>query len=581
MRRYVCAVVAVGLLLGITASTGQAEPLFNQWTLSAGGHYTGLNDYTRKVGEYNLGLEEGMGEFGLAYLLATDRGLLVDIDGNFYDRRNILGHAKYRRGTTMAIDVDFRSMTFREGQDLLTNIEAREEINGNPGGKMMGHEVLDPGADYNTHRREVLTRIKHAITRSGDIRFLAQHRSLWREGTTQMTSTSHCITCHVESETCTRDEQSHQIEGGFEADVSEMMTVGAEVGYRRYESKSNAINREYDIAGFPPAANPGRDVEFPSRLLFSDTVLPVFVLPETEKLSGKVNVRGRFSQATSLSASLGYNTTENINQDLTASSWFGHANLATRLSRKTRLIARFTGRRVENDDPFIDIRTFREGRPGPQPSFDFTRYSTLDRRDGRGEVEVIHRLSREATIDVTGGVRVLDWSSFPDTLEGGTATTVFGEGKLRYRPSRRFTGSIRYRAAATDEPFTTSRGILEPRLKETLVRNFEDGETVHRFLYYYEREQFRTVGATTEPTLAQEVELSASIRPSPRLNLTLSLLAEFDVNNDIDTFDVERTSLRPHLNVNFLPTERVAFSGGWTLNQMTSQGPIAVALFDG
>ena len=64
------------LLLALSVAYAGEGETTDQYSLWIGGHYTEFTDYTKKVGEYNLGKNEGLPEFKLGYFSKSPNGLL-------------------------------------------------------------------------------------------------------------------------------------------------------------------------------------------------------------------------------------------------------------------------------------------------------------------------------------------------------------------------------------------------------------------------------------------------------------------------------------------------------------------------
>jgi hypothetical protein len=362
-----------GLLLAIMpmAATAQDEELSTEASVWVGGNYTGMNDYTRKAGEYYLGDETSSPEFKLNYIgRGTDNTFYLF--GHYQDENNTSGFARATVNNRFSFTAQYRSLIHWKGQDLLENLSAREWLGTNPGGKILTHEITDPAAEYNTHRQEILTKFSALLSEKNNVRLTGAHRTILQTGTEQGLSNSHCFSCHIVSATVPVDNRTHAITAELQADPVDNMTVGYEFGYRMFKSDESAPIATYDEAKHP--VHGGAGAEFGSRLLFDNTTVPYSVLPEVEKVSNKVRMKANLNATTRLATSVGYNRTTNKNTELQSKAWSGSASLATRLGNDTRLILKGSGVSVRTDDLFIMLPLYRAGRPGPQPDFSYTRY---------------------------------------------------------------------------------------------------------------------------------------------------------------------------------------------------------------
>lgn len=579
MRHSIMIIAFALFVLGAAHSPVVAQAgLTETWTVWVGGHATSFSDNPKKVGEYNLGEEDVRPEFTINYLgVGTDN--IFRLDGQYYDDKNITGRVSAKVGDRFNLSAQYRSLIHQEGQDLLTNLESREWLGTVPGGKIITHEIADPNADYNTHRQEVLSRMSVLLSEKHNVRLMAAHRMIREHGTEQGLSNSHCFSCHVVSETVAVENTTHSVEAGLQADLKPDLTIGYEFGYRSFQSQAPDAVAYYDPAVHP--ANGGSGAEFGSRQIFDDTSLVYSTLPRIEKINNKVRLKAKLGASTRLATALGYNYTKNQNTQLQSDAWYGSAQLARILSARSRLLVKVTGLRQRTDDPFIDLPTFRAGRPGPQTDFDYTRYSSLDRADGRGSVELIHRLNPTMVFSGLVGYERVNRYDYPELNNGTDSKTLIGQAKLRYRKGMKFSGWAKYRFEKTSDPFVSGRGLFEARGREALSRVLPEGTTVFAFRFYWEREALRYQNITTAPTQSHEFALHGDLKSSAQLSWSGDLKITYDKNTDLDSLDVKQTSIQPSIALNLTPNPQVAVSAGYTLQASTSRGPITVALFDG
>ena len=564
-----------------TVVAEDSEPANTGFSLWVGSHYTDFTDSPKKVGEYNLGNSEALPEFKLN-LLSRSNGKLFSLDGHYYDDQNINANLRAEVGNRMNLSVQYRSMIRQTEQDLLENIAAQEFAgldslgNDKRGGKMLTHAITDPGADYNYNRQEILTRLNILLSKKNNVRLVAAHRSILKNGTEQKVASDHCFSCHLTSESAEVDQRTHEIEAGLEAEVDNV-DVGYTFGYRKFKSYTADPTAYFDKAMHPiKITDTAVQHEFESRVIFDDSTAPFGTYPETERFSHKVRVKGKLGTGR-LASSLVYSTSKNKRTDLSSDAVSGVLNYAVPLSPRTRLIARVTGARLTADDPFIDLPTFRDGRPGPHVDFDYIRYSTIDRTEGKATAEVITRLNPKMTLSVLAGYQLIDRDDYPTPGDGLTTNRFIGQAKLRYRKGLKYSTSLKYRFEKTSDPFTSGRGLFEHVGRDRLLP-LVDGL---KFIFYFQREALRYQNITTEPTDYHEFVWSSTWRPDPKVNMVLGARGKYDKNNDLDSLDVEHFSIQPNIALNLTPDPRVVVSTGYTLNYSKSRGPVTVALFDG
>ncbi len=552
--------------LTITVAAGQENEIEEKYSVWIGSSYTDFTDYTKKIGEFRNGNDEYLTEFSIDYL---SRGInhIFSINGEYRDKENLFADVSSKIGDGFSADFKYRSMYKQAGQDLLANLETREA----GGGKILTHEILDPDADYFVHRKEVESNFNLRLSKKNNIRLIAAHRTVLQTGTEQHLASNHCFSCHITSSTATIDKITHQIMAGLQADIGKN-TVGYQFGYRIFESEAPVNFANFDDARHPVFGTKG--AEFSSRLNYEDVALPVGEYPNTEKLSHKLTFKGDAGKS-SYGSSVSISKATNKNNDLSSTAFSGSAFYTTSLANLTRLIAKFSVAKLDVDDTFVDLALYRDGRSGTPKDFDFTRYSSLNRVDLRGSVEIISRLNKKLTASFSTGLRSIDREYYP-AEDADATTTLFGQAKIKYRKGLRYSTSVKYRFESTSNPFTSAKGLFEARGRSVL--NPVDGTA---FVYYWQREDLRYQNITTAPTQAHIFDLTSNWRPNNKINLNFGFKAKYDKNDDLDSLDINHFSMQPSLALNVNIDQKWTVSAGGSYAFKKSRGPVTIALFDG
>lgn len=561
------------LLLALSvAQAGEGETV-DSYSIWIGGHYTEFSDYTKKVGEYNLGNNEGLPEFGLGYFSKSPTGLLR-FKGFYYDDKNVFGQLRATLADRFKIKAQYRSLIKQDQQDLLENIEGREYFptTDTYGGKTLTHDLQDVGADYNTHRQEILAELAVKLREKNNIRFVATHRTILKTGSEQSIASNHCFSCHLTSQSAEVDTKQHQFETGIDAE-SGNFDFGYRFGYRVFESDVSAPQVYYDEARHP--VNGGAVSEFGSRQIYDDTTMAYNVLPKTEKVSHKVRMKGKVGKGR-VAGAVGYSKATNEATDLSVKSWNGALNYATVVNPSTRVVAKGSMVKLTADDPFIDIPTYRDGAAdGNEMDFDYTRYSAYDRTEVKLSAEMIKRMNPKTTLSILGGVDVTNRDDYP-VMDDGTSTKKFyGQAKVNYRKGLRYKTTVKYRFEAISDPFISGKGLFEEPAYGSLY------PIAGNFVFYWEREDLRYQDITTLPTQAHIFSWQSTYIPSSKYSVNVGVNGKYDKNADLDSLDVKHFMLVPSLNLNVTPNEKFMFSTGYTYNYYKSRGPVTIALFDG
>lgn len=578
MKAYtkVFSLMFILLLIGgiAVAEEGTKTESYYLWL---GGHYTEFDDgYTKKVGEYNLGNDEFLPEAKFGYF-SKNQNSIFRLDGHYYDENNVYGRLKTVVGDRFKATFQFRSLIKQEGQDMLDEMAAREYFptTGLPGGKILSHEIQDIGADYNTHRQELLAKASFLLSRKHDIRIEAAHRTILKTGTEQKIASDHCFSCHLTSKEGIVDNRQHQFDVGIEGDLKEKTRIGYTFGYRNFNSEAPNTQAYYDPAKHPVNGSAG--AEFSSRLIYDDTTMNYSSLPQTEKMSHRVKFKTDFGKSY-LASVFGYTTVENKGMNIEMKTLNGAINFATILNEKTRLLFKGSYASVDNDDLFIDIPTYREGMPsGLIADFDYTRYSVYNRKNMKLSGEVIRKINPKMTLSVLGGLDVVNRDDYPIYDDGLSTTKIYGQAKMRYRKGNGYTSSLKYRFETISDPFISSKGLFESRGRGTL----EPLITGTPFIFYFQREELRYQAITTEPTMVHALDWNSTWSPNPKVNVNIGFNFKYDKNDDLDSLDVKNTMMNPNLYINLMPNAQWYVTAGYNYNYYKSRGPVAVALFDG
>jgi hypothetical protein len=596
MKRIFVLCVIVGLLLsGRAVPVSADDDVTYKTALWLGGHHTNFTGYPYGVSEYNLITDEPIPEFMLDFERQAP-GQRTTVKGYFFDKYNANLKATSTFGDRLSAAVRYRSLLHNVGRDLLANLSAREYLGGGMiddptsddpadsieagGGKMLTHELADDPVEYREKRHEISSDVNLLLTRTGNLRLIAAHKSIIERGHEQQVSVMHCFSCHVTSKTAEIDKQTHQINAGLEGEVSAFYD-GYRYGYRTFSSNAEPQEIAYDDAKHP--VHGGAAAEFGSRQIYDGETITYGLYPDIEKMSHKVRLTGDIPGGR-LASAFTYSTVENSRENyagvpLKAESYGGHVNYATSLSARTRLIAKAAGRRVKNNDPFIDLPTWRdyEGAAGPTEIFDSTRFSSLDRREIEASAKVVARLTRKLRMSAATGIENISRYDYPDSGADYATTKLFGEVGMKYREGLSYSLRGNYRYEHTTDPFVSGRGLFELRGREALQLPYPG----FRFAFYYQREDLRYQDITTIPTDRHELELMSTYHPDNNVNIAFGFKTSYDKNGELDSLDVEHFMFQPNLNVSITPHPQWTLAGGSTYGYYRSRGPVTVALFDG
>ncbi len=577
--------VIVVLLLASSFSFADEGVKFESYSLWIGGHYTDFTDYTKKVGEYDLGDNETLPEFSLNYLSVGQNSIMRFVS-HYYDSKNAYAKLNAKVSDKLKFSMQYRSLLKQEGQDLLDVMSAQEylpaadTVGASPnswlGGKMLTHDIQDPGADYNTYRQELLTQFSVLLSEKNNVRFNATHRMILKTGTEQKIASSHCFACHLTSMEGEVNNTQHQLELGVDAEVGSF-DVGYQFGYRLYDPKEQASLAYYDNAMHPIKAAGTAAGEFGPRLIYEDVEAEFSVSPKTEKMSHKVKFKRNLGNGY-LAGSIGYASAENKYTELKNNSYSSAFNYATFIDPNTKLIAKVAISKLDSDSIYIDLPTFREDLSDSNyVDFDFTRYSALNRTNTNLSAELIKRMNKKLTVSGLLGYDMVNRDDYPVVGDGTSTKKLYLQAKFNYRKSLYYRSSLKIRFEKISDPFVSGKGLFES--SGEFVLDPLTGASI--WVFYFQREDLRYQDITTSPTQVMSCDWNMSYNPGSKLSLTMGLKGKMDKNDDLDSLDVEHSSFIPSISIMHTPSARFSLQTGYSYNYDKSRLPIAVALFDG
>ncbi len=580
----------LALVVVVVASSSlvaQESPAIYHWSLWLGSHYTGLDEFTEKVGEFNRGEKEAMPEVG--FTLNGVKGFnSFNLKGHFYDPEEVDFLARARVDNRLKFSARYRSMTHRRGTDLMENLMVRESGDRDgisKGGKMITHEDLNPDAEYGYTRHQVETNIEFTPRSAEWLKLSAAHRTIMEKGDDQLLTSMHCSSCHVQSVAVERDRISHEVAIGAAAE-KENYAVGYQFGYRTFSSGAETVEIQYDSASHP--VNGGSGDEFASRESYEGEDVLVGLIPDVKKmahrLNGRVNVGGGI-----LLARASTMTAENDYNGLKTTVYSGAVKYSKRVSPQVTINGLAKGTDRKSDETPIDLPLWRDGRGGGGQDFDYTRYSTLTGRTFDGEAELKYRPNAKTHLAFLIGYESEQHEDFPYFGAKEKMNRIVGQLKASHRPSSQVNARLKYRMEKTDNPFTNYDGLLEENGHDVLVVNPTTG-----FAYYYQREDLMTGDITNQPTMGHYFDLGINLRPSPTFSAQLSAKVTMEKNDELGPeeseleiwrmqhhFDYERTAYQPSISATLVPQPEWNFFGSFSYLFDEANGPVTVAMMDG
>jgi hypothetical protein len=576
MKRLAKTVALAALAIGFSLPRAPAcaQESFSTWSLWVGGHYTGFEHYYKKVGEFDRGKEEAMPEVALKYSGYRGQESFY-ISGNFYDPQRMSLHLEGSSKNIVSAQVSYKSSRRQRGTDLLGNLTAREATDrtaSTPGGKMVTHEDTAPDADFGYTRHQIESHFQVKVPGASGVRFWVTHRALLEEGEEQKVVSMHCSSCHLVSTSASVDRRTHTVNTGVEGQAGPFL-LSYEFSYRNFRSEVITSEAFYDTAQHP--VNGGSLDEFGARVNFSGEVVPFGQYADIQKLAHTIKARTEVGRGQLLSGFTN-STVENQTVDLKAKGNHGSLKFVYPLSGKIKMVAAASLGKIENDEVFVDLATWREGLTGGGQSFDYTRYSSLTRTEGKTSLELLYQPSRRYRFSILGGYEGITRDDYPEFGAEEITTKLKFQMGARYRPSLKFTGQLKYSFESIDTPFSPSGRMFEASGNSVLTPLANNTQ-----VFYFQRDSIRYGDVTNQPASIHGVEVSLSFKPTQKFSFSPGLKVGRETNSGNENLDFKRTKFQPHFSVNLSPNASWNFFGDYTYLFDKSNGLAVVPMMDG
>jgi hypothetical protein len=576
MRRLVLTVVAVALAgsFSLRPSLGSAQESSSAWSLWLGGHYTGFEDYYKKVGEFDRGQEGAMPEIALRYSGYREREDFY-ISGHYYDPERMSLELEGSSKGIVSARISYQSFPRQRGTDLLRNLvvrEATDRSGSTAGGKIVTYEDKAPDADFGYTHHQIESDFQVKVPGKSGVRFWVTHRALLEEGQEQKVVSMHCSSCHLVSTSASVDRRTHTVNTGVEGQAGPFL-LSYEFSYRNFRSEVITSEAFYDTAQHP--VNGGALDEFGTRLNFSGEVVPFGQYADIQKLAHTIKVRTEVGRGQLLS---GFTSSAVKNQtvDLQAKGNHGSVEFTYPLSGKTKMVASAFLGKIENDEVFVNLATWREGLTGGGQSFDYTRYSSLTRTEGKTSLELLYQPSRRYRFSILGGYEGITRDDYPEFGADQKTTKLKFQMGVRYRPSLKFTGRLKYSFESIDTPFSPSGRMFEAPGNSVLTPLANNTQ-----VFYFQRDSIRYGDVTNQPASIHEVEVSLSFKPTQKFSFSPGLKVGRETNSGNESLDFMRTKFQPHFSVNLSPNASWNFFGDYAYLFDKSNGLAVVPMMDG
>ncbi len=564
----VAALVASLVLLGTGAFAQQPATTWQVWV---GSHYSGLQDYQEKVAEFDWATNSPELAAKLSHTFGKN---VLDVSGLYYDPKRMALNASAGLGDWLKADVSYRSFYRRLQNDLMENLvvrEAKDRIGSAPGGKMMTYDNPTPAATFGYTRREINTKLEARIPSLKMLKLRLEHRSILEDGNEQRLAAMHCSSCHVEAIDMKVDRKTHDVAAGADLDVGPV-SISYTARIRQFRDDAPIYEMKYDTAQHP--INGKFVEEFSSRELFSGQVAPINSPLQVDQLSHVFKAKAHLGAGEVVASAVTSNAKNKV-KSLNLKTNAANVRLTYPLLRKVKVVAQGSYDRIKNDPVFIDLPSWRAGRPGGGQNFDWWRYSSLTRTDMEASAQVLYVHSRAVRFSLLGGVGRVIRDDYPYQGAKGKTTTMKLRPELRLRPVQGLTARLRYSVEVTDNPFAPYNYFFE-RSGHTLTPL--PGNSL---VYYFQRDQLRYGNITSLPTLEHAVDVKLTYRQSSNVKLTAGVKASIGTNKDNKELSFKHRTLQPQFGLTLSPNSHWSVFLDYSLILEDQNGLLSVPMMDG
>lgn len=565
--------VFIILFVTICSLKAKDEDSITKWWLEIGSHYSGFQDYYQKVAEFDRGKEGFMPEIAFTILHTKDKSSIKFVS-RFYDPKRMNFSLEGKSSDRLHAKFSYQSFYRQLQKDFLENLQAREAQDREgtvPYAKMVTHEDLNPDAEYGYRRQEIKTDIDFKVPGTNKLIVYASHRSILEKGIDQHIQLNHCATCHAVSRALDIDRKTHTVSAGADLDLNPVF-ISYRASYRSFKSDAGPYEAFYDIARHP--INGGAGAEFTSRLNYNGENVPIALYPETDKFAHNLKLKTKIGKGNFLVQYINFKT-KNKTSDLNLNGNQLNFKLIYPMSRRTKLVGTGGYARLKNDSIFIDLPNWRV----IGANLDWTRYSNLTRTEGKGSLNFIYQPTRKFRLSLLGKFSSTKRDDYPYQGANDKTTKIRLQAELKYRPTMKFTGRVKYYIEQIDNPFAPYNLMFE--------HNGSTGpyeltpEPGMPQVYYYQRDDLRYGDITNQPTLVHGFYLDLKLKPTRKFNFAAGVNVRLGTNSDEPELDLEQTTIQPKLSFNWMPNDKVTFMGSYSYMKFNQNGLAAVPMMDG
>ncbi|PJB79613.1 MAG: hypothetical protein CO090_05035 [Acidobacteria bacterium CG_4_9_14_3_um_filter_49_7] len=460
------------------------------------------------------------------------------------------------------------------GHDSLSNLswrEASDQAGTIPEHKEVTSVDYSPNEDFYTIYEDFRQVFDIRLNTSMPSDIQVGFRSQARNGYHQMMQLSHCDTCHVQSKSAKLDENTYDVWAKVHAKMNKF-DVSYKYTYSKFNNSADQTGFYIDLPRHP--ANGGAVDEFASRTLYGGEVLPSGFNNDNKKSTHEVHIEGTVGGNDRIVAGASYSDLANAFTDLDMTTTTGSFRWSHKFRPNFVLDAFLSYYTMDNDDIFIDIPAWREGRPGGGQPLSFTRYSAYNRDVSYVQLRARYKVDDQNRFTFSYRYKQTDRDSLVVNLEDGSTDTTSSLFKIRW--DGRY-GDLRANLMASfesiDHPFENAMGINED---PTAAYSPFPGNSL---VYYLQRQ---VIGeATNMPSKDMNLRGNLSYRFSDKASFNIYASLRNGENNELNTYTMNLTGRTAGTSMFYVLNDKTVLTIGYDYSFNKQEAVFSVPVMDG
>ena len=527
-----------------------------------------------RVTEYNQAPTAIEGTVQLRLMNQKD-DLKYKLDLSIFSSEDMKMSLVINKGHWFKSTTTFNKFMHKLDHDRMQNLQWRETTNpeaNSPGGKMLTFVDYDPNQEYFKVYEDLkqVFNIQLDTETPTDLEF--GFRAQTRTGYHQTMQLSHCDNCHIQSKAAELDQTSYDAWAKVHAKVNNRIDVSYKFTYSKFENDMDPTMYYIDQPMHP--VNGSNAEEFGSRQVYGGEILESGVIHDNEETRHEVRVEGYVTDADRIVGNASYSQLKNKMADLSMTTTAGSFRWNHKFSKQFTLDAFLSYYKMDNDDIYIDLPTWREGRAGGGQDFDFTRYSTYNRNVSLLKLQGYYKVDANNRWTFSYRYKQVDREYQVVTFEDRETETV--EGLFKVRWDGRFDdirANVQLSYETVDNPFTNATGIIETPIND--ISPIEGNS----FVYYWQRE--RVGEATNLPSNDLNLRGNLSYRMNDRLSMSATVGLRDASNDELNSYEFDIEALNAGLNLFAVLNDKAVLNFGFNHSDMKTQAYFSVPVMDG